>query len=142
LKTSLSQEERQAAYWIFERLALMDHYHQVVEEDMAESLRWILGRARELVQEFTSVKDIEKARLERKQLEAIATQAVSTALLVAAALGSVLPVTGFPTLLAGQAGIAVKTAETVVGRGSAALNLVASSYIGITGLVTKARDNR
>jgi hypothetical protein len=141
LKASPPQEERQAAYVIHERFAQVDHFHQFIEDTLSESLRWTLGRARELVQEFTSVKDIEKARLERKQLEQIALQAASTALLIASALVGIAPVTGLPSLLAGQTGIALTSVEGAVAGSAAGMNMLASSYIGITGLVTKARNN-
>jgi hypothetical protein len=98
------------------------------------------GRTKELVNVFTSAKNIEQKRLEREKMKELGIQIGTSILLTAGAIGGVVPVTGFSASIQNSLKTTIAV-EKVVSNVNAGLGLVTGSYLAVTGLVGKARDN-
>jgi hypothetical protein len=140
LNQSLPTNEKQAAYYVFEEIAGIEHLHKSVKKALTESSRYMHDSTKELVKTYSSAEDIDDARREREKMLSLGMTMGTSILLTAGGIGGVTPYIGLPQFLATGTQM-IASVNKAISVFNAGLNLVTGTYIAITGLAAKAREN-
>lgn len=126
LKADLPTHDKQMAYFVFEQIAGLDHLYSSMRTGLGESAAYMTNRIPALVDRYSSVSRIQQHLEDERKKELLGLAIGSSVLLMAGGMAGM--VATFPAIGA------VTTAS------SAAMGMVAATYVSIIGPINAARS--
>ncbi|KAF2641451.1 hypothetical protein P280DRAFT_507003 [Massarina eburnea CBS 473.64] len=145
LDENKSAHDREMAYYAFEIISGIAYAYEITDQAVGEATGYFLGKMKTEVLKFTMALTIEKKAMERKKQEEVAIAAATAFALLATGFLGMAPELGAAGLLASSLGRILKpipeSAIKSIGQANNVATLVGSTFIGLSGLITKVRDN-